>query len=113
MLASRNRALQPGDHYLELRHASLIPRLFLDLEDAESVRCWVDDPGGPGEADVGDAVFCLEPRGVVVFDLDAAGAEFGQLGTDVADLPRCLGLLVGGPGGALGHVQVGAATALN
>jgi hypothetical protein len=24
---------------------------------AEDVRGWVDDPGGPGEADVGDAVF--------------------------------------------------------
>ena len=33
--------------------------LFLDLEDAEDVRCRVDDPGGPGEADVGDAVFGL------------------------------------------------------
>jgi hypothetical protein len=46
--------------------------------------------------------------GVAVFDLDAAGAEFGYLGADVADLPRCLGLLAGGPNGALGHVQAGA-----
>ncbi len=53
----------------------------------------------------------FSPGGVVVFDLDAAGAEFGHLGADVADLPRRLGLLVGGPGGALGHVQVGAAAA--
>jgi hypothetical protein len=36
-----------------------ITALFLDLEDAEDVRCRVDDPGGPGEADVGDAVFGL------------------------------------------------------
>src|SRR5216683_3538537 len=43
--------------------------------------------------------------------LIAAGAEFGHLGTDVADLPRCLGLLVGGPNGALGHVQAGACAA--
>src|SRR6185369_2144626 len=35
-------------------------------------------------------------RGVVVFDLDAASAEFRYLGADVADLPRCLGLLPGG-----------------
>ena len=40
--------------------------------------------------------------------LIAAGAEFGYLSTNVADLPRCLGLLVGGPNGALGHVQAGA-----
>jgi hypothetical protein len=40
--------------------------------------------------------------------LIAAGAEFGYLSTDVADLPRCLGLLIGGPDGALGHVQAGA-----
>src|SRR6266851_8139148 len=40
--------------------------------------------------------------------LIAAGAEFGYLSADVADLPRCLGLLVGGPNGALGHVQAGA-----
>jgi hypothetical protein len=40
--------------------------------------------------------------------LIAAGAEFGYLSADVADLPRCLGLLVGGPDGALGHVQAGA-----
>src|SRR6266404_5471855 len=33
---------------------------------------------------------------------------FGHLGADVADLPRCLDLLVGGPNGALGHVQAGA-----
>jgi hypothetical protein len=46
--------------------------------------------------------------GAGVFDVDAAGAEFGLLGAVVADLPRYLGLLVGGPGGALGHVQVGA-----
>jgi len=37
-------------------------------------------------------------------------AEFGYLSADVADLPRCLGLLVGGPDGALGHVQAGAVT---
>jgi hypothetical protein len=64
---------------------------------AEDVRGWVDDPGGPGEADAGDAVFGIRPWSVAVFDLDAAGAEFGYLGADVADLPRCLGLLVGGP----------------
>jgi hypothetical protein len=52
----------------------------------------------PGEADVGDSVFGFQSWGVVVFDLDAAGAEFGYLGADVADLPRCLGLLLGGPG---------------
>src|SRR5262249_41247390 len=46
-----------------------------------------------------------------VFDLDAAGAEFGHLGADVADLPRRLGLLVSGPDRALGQVQVGAAAA--
>ena len=60
----------------------------------------VDDPGGPGKADIGDPVFGLQSRGVVVLDLDAAGAEFGHLGADVADLPRCLGLLVSGPNGA-------------
>ena len=36
--------------------------------------------------DVGDAVFGLA-WGVAVFDRDAAGAEFGHLGADVADLP--------------------------
>ena len=48
---------------------------------------------------------------VEVFDLDAAGAEFGHLGTDVADLPCRLGLLAGGPDGAVGHVQARAAAA--
>jgi hypothetical protein len=44
------------------QQAPLITRLVLDLEEAEGVRSWVDDPGGPGEADVGDAVFGLQSR---------------------------------------------------
>src|SRR6266699_757351 len=43
----------------EPRQTPLVTRLLLDLEDAEGVRSWVDDPGGPGEADVGDAVLGL------------------------------------------------------
>jgi hypothetical protein len=72
MLASRNHSLVAGGHQLELRQAPLITSLFLDLEDAESVRSWVDDPGSPGEADVGDAVLGLEPRGVVVCSVAAS-----------------------------------------
>ena len=89
-----------------------VPRLLLELEDAEGVVAQVDDPGRPGKADVGDAVLGLQPRQVVVLNLDAAGPELGHLGPDVVDLPGRLGLLVGGPNRALGHVQVGAATAL-
>src|SRR5215212_7264263 len=88
------------------------PRLLLELEDAEGVLARVDDPGRPGKADVGDAVLGLEPGHVVVLDLDAAGAQLSHFGPDVGDLPGRLGLGVGGPHGALGHVQVGAATAL-
>src|SRR5215216_7707447 len=88
------------------------PRLLLELEDAEGVLARVDDPGRPGEADIGDAVLGLEPGQVVVLDLDPAGAEPRHLGPEVADLPRRLGLLVGRPNRALGHVQVGAVTAL-
>jgi hypothetical protein len=41
---------------VDVRQPPLITALFLDLENAEDVRGWVDDPGGPGEADVGHAV---------------------------------------------------------
>jgi hypothetical protein len=44
--------------------------------------------GSPGKADVGDVVLGLQPRQVVVLDLDPAGAELGHLGPDVLDLPR-------------------------
>ncbi len=48
-------------------------------------------------------------RGVAVFfRCRAAAREFGYLSADVADLPRCLGLPVGGPNGALGHAQAAA-----
>src|SRR4029450_5573132 len=46
-----------------------VPRLLLELEDAEGVLARVDDPGGPGQADGGDAVLGLEPGPVVVLDL--------------------------------------------
>jgi hypothetical protein len=51
--------LAPGGDDCEPRQTSLITRLLLDLEDGEGIHSGVDDPGGPGEADVGDAVFGL------------------------------------------------------
>jgi len=42
------RALHPAGQVLTAKQAPLITRLLLDLEDAEGVRSWVDDPGGPG-----------------------------------------------------------------
>ena len=39
------------------KQAPLVGSLTLDLEDAGGIRAWVDDPGGPGGTDVGDAVF--------------------------------------------------------
>jgi hypothetical protein len=42
------RALHPAGQVLTAKQAPLVTRLLLDLEDAEGVRSWVDDPGGPG-----------------------------------------------------------------
>ena len=69
------------------------------------------EQAGLREADVGDALFGLQPLGVVVFGVDAAGAELGHFAADAADLPRCLGLVARSSDGAFGHVEVGAAAA--
>src|SRR5262245_30680661 len=79
----------------------------LELEDADRVLARVDDPGGPGEADVGDTVLGLQAGHVVVLDLDSAGAQFRDLGTDVRHPPSGLRLLVRGADRALGHGQLG------
>jgi len=42
------RALHPAGQVLTAKQAPLVTRLLLDLEDAEGVRFWVDNPGGPG-----------------------------------------------------------------
>src|SRR5262245_6518851 len=91
--------------------AAVVGPLMLELENAERVLAGIDDPGGPGETDVGDTVLRLQPWHVVVLDGDATGAQLGYLGADVCELPGCLGVLVCGASGALGHVQVGAAAA--
>src|SRR4029450_9339021 len=86
--------------------------LALELQAGAGVLAWADDPGNPGEPEVGDAVLGLEAGQVVVLNLDPARTELGDLGAQVRYLPGHLGLLVGGADGALGHVQVGAAAAL-
>src|SRR6266487_5187752 len=53
------------------RRAAVVASL-LDLEDAQRVLAWVDDPRCPGKPDVGDAVLSLQARHVILLNLDAA-----------------------------------------
>ena len=52
----RNIAVGDLEAHRDVARASLDD---MHRAGAEDVRGWVDDPGGPGEADVGDAVFGL------------------------------------------------------
>src|SRR5712692_9595707 len=74
----------------------------LELDQAHAVLARVDEPGHPGEPDIGNAVVGLESWQVVVFDLHAAPAQFADLGAHVGDAEGRLRLLVLGPHAALG-----------
>src|SRR5512132_857115 len=84
---------------------------LLDLEDAQRVLAWVGEPRRPGEPDVGDAVLGLQAAQVAVLLWDPTCPQLDALGPHVADMPGGLCLGVGGPGGALGHAQLGPAAA--
>src|SRR6266568_5082365 len=73
----------------------------LELYHAHAVLARVDEPGHPGEADIGNAVLGLESWQVVVFDLHAASAQFADLGPHIGDAEGRLRLLVLGPHAAL------------
>src|SRR5215469_13305643 len=61
------------------------PLWVLELDQAHAVVVRVDEPGHPGEADIGNAVVGLESWQVVVFDLHAAPAQFADLSAYVSD----------------------------
>src|SRR6266516_2712092 len=73
----------------------------LELYQAHAVVGRVDEPGHPGEPDIGNTVLGLESWEVVVFDLHAAPAQFANLGAHVGDTEGRLCLLVLGPHAAL------------
>src|SRR5260221_8697206 len=77
----------------------------LELHQAHAVLTRVDEPGHPGEPDIGNTVLGLESWQVVVFDFHAALAQFADLGPHVGDAEGCLRLLVPGPHAALGDSQ--------
>src|SRR3954468_9345940 len=56
-----------------------LPWLSLELDDAKGVLAWVDDPGRPGQLEIGDSVIGLQPRKVIVLDFDPAGTELPDL----------------------------------
>jgi hypothetical protein len=74
----------------------------LELDQAHAVLGRIDEPGHPGEADIGNAVLGLEPWQVVVFDLHAEPTQAASLGAHVSDAEGRLRLLVLGPHAALG-----------
>src|SRR3954451_11818733 len=53
--------------------------LSLELDDPKGVLAWVDDPGRPGELEIGDSVIGLQPRKVIVLEFDPAGTELPDL----------------------------------
>ena len=55
------------------------PQLSLELDDPKGVLAWVDDPGRPGELEFGNSVIGLQPRKVIVLDVDPAGTELPDL----------------------------------
>src|SRR6266568_6936912 len=74
----------------------------LELHQAHAVVGRVDEPGHPGEPDIGNTVLGLESWRVVVFDLHAAPAQTASLGPHIGDAEGSLRLLVPGPHAALG-----------
>src|SRR5712675_1244610 len=62
------------------------------LEYRERVPTRIDDPGHPGEAEIGDAIDRLEVRQVIVLDGDPAASDFVHLGPKVGNLPTDLSL---------------------
>ena len=64
-------------------------RRLLQLHDRQRVPVRIDDPGHQREAQVRDPVDCLQTRHVVLLDLDTAGPQLGELGSQVE--PRANG----------------------
>jgi hypothetical protein len=85
---------------------------LLQLHDGQRVLVWIDDPGHEREADVRDPVDRLQPRHVVLLDLDAARTQLGELSGQVVDPPGGLSLLVGRARGALRDRELALPTAL-
>src|SRR6266851_1321621 len=73
----------------------------LELYQAHAVVGRVEEPGHPGEPDIGDAVLGLESWQVVVFDRNPAPPQVADLGPHIGDAEGCLRLLVLGPHAAL------------
>ena len=69
----------------------------LELDHAHAVVGRVNEPGHPGEPDIGNTVLGLESWNVVVFDLHAAVAQFADLCPHIGDAKGSLRLLVLGP----------------
>src|SRR5215831_5415219 len=75
---------------------------ILGLDQAHAILGRVDEPGHPGESDIGNAILGLESWQAVVLDLYAASAQFADLGPHVGNAEGSLRLLVLGPHATLG-----------
>src|SRR5437879_8326162 len=85
---------------------------LLDLDHSDTVLARIDEPGHPGEANVGDTIDGLEARRVVVLDLDAALLQLSDLRPNVLHAERRLRLIIFGANRALAHCELTAAAAL-
>ena len=77
----------------------------LELQDAERVAVWVDDPGCQRETDVCDPVRGRQAGRIVVLHLNAARSQFGDFRRHVGDNPNRLRLGVRSASRALRHVE--------